>query len=106
MEAIGAAADLGPLRVLVNSAGIGGAQRTIGRDGEFSSAYDLDAYKKVIAVNLIGTFNCIRLAATAMSRNDPTDSGQRGAIVSMAVVTTTVMTVACRTTPTRGLRAC
>jgi NAD(P)-dependent dehydrogenase (short-subunit alcohol dehydrogenase family) len=86
MEAIGAAAVLGPLRVLVNSAGVGGAQRTIGRDGEFSSAYDLDAYKKVIAVNLTGTFDCIRLAATAMSRNEPTDTGERGAIVSMASV--------------------
>ena len=86
LEAIGAAADLGPLRVLVNSAGIGGAQRMIGRDGEFSSAYNLDVYKKVIAVNLIGTFDCIRLAATAMSRNDPMDSGERGAIVSMASV--------------------
>ena len=46
MEAIGAAADLGPLRVLVNSAGIGGAQRMIGRDGEFSSAYNLDPTSK------------------------------------------------------------
>lgn len=46
----------------------------------------LDAYKKVIAVNLVGTFDCIRLAATAMSRNEPMDSGERGAIVSMASV--------------------
>ncbi|MGB9251482.1 MAG: SDR family oxidoreductase, partial [Mycobacterium sp.] len=84
--AVNTAAELGPLRVLVNSAGIGGAQRTIGRDGEFASAYNLDAYKKVIAVNLIGTFDCIRLAATAMSRNEPTASGERGAIVSMASV--------------------
>jgi NAD(P)-dependent dehydrogenase (short-subunit alcohol dehydrogenase family) len=84
--AVNTAAELGPLRVLVNSAGIGGAQRTIGRDSEFASAYNLDAYKKVIAVNLIGTFDCIRLAATAMSRNEPTESGERGAIVSMASV--------------------
>jgi NAD(P)-dependent dehydrogenase (short-subunit alcohol dehydrogenase family) len=60
--------------MLVNSAGICGAQRTIGRDGQFASAYNLDAYKKVIAVNLIGAFDCIRLAATAMSRNEPMDS--------------------------------
>ncbi|MCW2591853.1 MAG: 3-hydroxy-2-methylbutyryl-CoA dehydrogenase [Mycobacterium sp.] len=82
--AVNKAAELGPLRVLVNSAGIGGAQRTIGKDGEFASAYNLDAYKKVIAVNLIGTFDCIRLAATVMSRNEPLEGGERGAIVSMA----------------------
>ncbi|MDT5208167.1 MAG: hypothetical protein QOF67_582 [Mycobacterium sp.] len=70
------AAELGPLGVLVNSAGIGGAQRTIGKDGEFASAHNLDAYKKVIAINLIGTFDCIRLAATAMSRNEPMDSSR------------------------------
>jgi NAD(P)-dependent dehydrogenase (short-subunit alcohol dehydrogenase family) len=84
--AVNKATELGPLRVLVNSAGIGGAQRTIGKDGQFASAHNLDVYKKVIAVNLIGTFDCIRLAATAMSRNDPLDSGERGAIVSMASV--------------------
>jgi len=77
---------LAPLRVLVNSAGIGWAQRTIGRDGSFDSAHDLDAYKKVIAINLIGTFDAIRLAATAMSRHEPTASGERGAIVNMASV--------------------
>jgi NAD(P)-dependent dehydrogenase (short-subunit alcohol dehydrogenase family) len=84
--AVNRATQLGPLRVLVNSAGIGWAQRTIGKDGQFASAHNLDAYKKVIAVNLIGTFDCIRLAATAMSRNEPLDSGERGAIVSMASV--------------------
>jgi NAD(P)-dependent dehydrogenase (short-subunit alcohol dehydrogenase family) len=84
--AVNTAAELGPLRVLVNSAGVGWAQRTIGKDGEFASAHNLDAYKKVIAINLIGTFDCIRLAATAMSRNEPTVSGERGAIVSMASV--------------------
>jgi NAD(P)-dependent dehydrogenase (short-subunit alcohol dehydrogenase family) len=84
--AVDKAAELGPLRVLVNSAGIGWAQRTVGKDGEFASAHNLDAYKKVIAINLIGTFDCIRLAATAMSRNEPLDNGERGAIVSMASV--------------------
>ncbi|MEP9392043.1 SDR family NAD(P)-dependent oxidoreductase [Gordonia sp. VNQ95] len=84
--AVNKATELGPLRVLVNSAGIGWAQRTIGKDGEFGSAHNLDAYKKVIAINLIGTFDCIRLAATAMSRNEPLDSGERGAIVNMASV--------------------
>lgn len=85
-DAVNTAADLGPLRVLVNSAGIGWAQRTIGKDGEYTSAHNLDAYKKVIAINLIGTFDAIRIAATAMSRLDPTPTEERGAIVSMASV--------------------
>ena len=85
-RAVEQAEDLAPLRVLINSAGIGWAQRTIGRDGSFESAHDLDAYKKVIAINLIGTFDAIRLAATAMSRHEPTESGERGAIVNMASV--------------------
>ena len=84
--AVETAEGLAPLRVLVNSAGIGWAQRTIGRDGEFGSAHDLEAYKKVIAINLIGSFDAIRLAATAMSRHEPTETGERGAIVSMASV--------------------
>ncbi|MGW0035255.1 SDR family NAD(P)-dependent oxidoreductase [Gordonia sp. NPDC003376] len=84
--AVNAAGELGPLRVLVNSAGIGSAQRTIGRDGEFASAHNLDVYKKVIAINLVGTFDAIRLAATAMSRNEAAASGEKGAIVNMASV--------------------
>ena len=85
-RAVEQADDLAPLRVLINSAGIGWAQRTVGRDGSFDSAHDLDAYKKVIAINLVGTFDAIRLAATAMSRHEPTASGERGAIVNMASV--------------------
>jgi len=84
--AVERAGQLGPLRVLVNSAGIGPAQRTVGRDGTYESAHDLDAYKRVIAINLIGTFDCIRLAGTAMSRLEPTESGERGVIVNMASV--------------------
>ena len=85
-QAVRLAGELGPLRALVNSAGIGWAQRTIGRDGAVDSAHDLDAYKKVLAINLIGTFDCIRVAASAMSTLDPTATGERGAIVSMASV--------------------
>ena len=85
-EAVNKATELGPLRALVNSAGIGWAQRTIGKDGEFASAHNLDFYKRVIAINLVGTFDCIRLAATAMSRNEPQADGERGAIVNMASV--------------------
>jgi NAD(P)-dependent dehydrogenase (short-subunit alcohol dehydrogenase family) len=85
--AVDKAQELGPLRVLVNSAGIGWAQRTIGKDGSYDSAADLDAFKKVITINLIGTFDCIRIAATAMSRAEPVgESGERGAIVNLASV--------------------
>ncbi len=84
--AVAAAVELGPLRILVNSAGIGWAQRTIGRDGEFESAHDLGAFTKVVAINLIGTFDAIRLAATEMSKLEPTATGERGAIVNLASV--------------------
>lgn len=86
IAAVDKATELGPLRVLVNSAGIGWAQRTIGKDGSYDSAADLEAFTKVIAINLIGTFDCIRLAATAMSRSEPLESGERGAIVNLASV--------------------
>lgn len=84
--AVNTAVELAPLKALVNSAGIGSAQRTIGRDGEFASAHSIDVYKKVIAINLIGTFDAVRLAATAMSRNDAGDDKDRGAIVNLASV--------------------
>ena len=86
MNAIEMAKDMGPLRVLVNSAGIGWAQRTVGKDGSYDSAASLDAYKKVIAINLVGTFDCIRLAATAISTTEPLNDGERGAIVNIASV--------------------
>jgi NAD(P)-dependent dehydrogenase (short-subunit alcohol dehydrogenase family) len=85
-QAVDQALELGPLRALVNSAGIGWAQRTIGRDGEYGSAHDLDAFKRVVAINLVGTFDAVRLAATAMSRNEPDASGERGAIVNVSSV--------------------
>jgi NAD(P)-dependent dehydrogenase (short-subunit alcohol dehydrogenase family) len=84
IEACEAAKDLGPLRALVNCAGIGWATRTIGKDGEYASAHDLDVYRKVIEVNLVGTFNCVRLAATAMSKEEPLDDNEHGAIVNTA----------------------
>ena len=87
VAAVDAAEQLGPVRVLVNSAGIGWAQRTVGKDGTYASAADLAAYSKVIAINLIGTFDAIRIAATAMGRTEPLDaSGERGAIVNLASV--------------------
>ncbi|WP_030485117.1 SDR family NAD(P)-dependent oxidoreductase [Nocardioides aequoreus] len=86
VAAVEEAERLGPLRVLVNSAGIGWAERTVGRDGSFASAADLDAFRRVVSVNLIGTFDCVRLGATAMSRLEPTETGERGAIVNLASV--------------------
>ncbi len=86
ITAVEAAAEMGPLRSLVNCAGIPWAERTIGKDGEYASAHGLDVYRKIIEVNLIGTFNCIRLAATKMSRNEPDQDGCRGAIVNTASV--------------------
>ena len=84
--AIEEAEQLGPLRLLVNSAGIGWAQRTVGRDGTYESAADLEAFSRVVRINLIGTFDCIRLVGTAISRTEPTESGERGAIVNLASV--------------------
>jgi NAD(P)-dependent dehydrogenase (short-subunit alcohol dehydrogenase family) len=82
IAAVDTAVGLAPLRALVNCAGTGWAARTIGKDGDYASAHNLDLYKKVLDINLVGTFDCIRIAATAMSRNDPDDDGQRGAIVN------------------------
>jgi NAD(P)-dependent dehydrogenase (short-subunit alcohol dehydrogenase family) len=81
---IEAAKELGPLRSLVNCAGIGNATRTIGRDGQYESAFPIDQFARVLQVNLIGTFDCIRLAATAMSQTEPLADGERGAIVNTA----------------------
>ena len=86
INAVEMAKSMGPLRVLVNSAGIGAAQRTIGKDGTYESAADLDRFKLVIAINLVGTFDAIRIAATAMSQNEPLEDGERGAIVNIASV--------------------
>jgi len=86
INAVAMATSMGPIRALVNSAGIGWAQRTVGKDGLVDSAANLDAFKKVIAINLVGTFDCIRVVGTAMSRNEPLAHGERGAIVNIASV--------------------
>jgi NAD(P)-dependent dehydrogenase (short-subunit alcohol dehydrogenase family) len=80
---IAAAVEMAPLRVLVNCAGIGWPARTIDKNG---NPHDLEVFRKVIDINLIGTFNCIRLAASAMNSNEPDEDGQRGAIVNTASV--------------------
>ncbi len=83
--AVDAAGTLGPpLRVAVSCAGIGWAARTVGRDG---TPHDLAAYRKVIDVNLIGTFNLMRIAAAAIARTDAADGdGLRGVIINTSSV--------------------
>ncbi len=83
LDVVAAATDMGPLRALVNSAGIGMAGRTINRENE---PMDLAIFQKVIDINLVGTFNMTRLAASAMAKTEPDDDGQKGAIVNMASV--------------------
>ena len=78
-----AAARLGEIRVVVNCAGIGPACRTLARDG---SPHSLDLFRKVIEINLIGTFNTIRVAASAMMGNEPDAANDRGAIINTSSV--------------------
>jgi NAD(P)-dependent dehydrogenase (short-subunit alcohol dehydrogenase family) len=72
-----------PLRIAINCAGIGWAQRTVGRGGE---PHDLGAFVKTVQVNLIGTFNVLRLAAAAMLGNEPDDEGERGVCINTASI--------------------
>ena len=81
--AVDTAAAMAPLRVLINCAGIAPPERTINRDG---SPHDLDQFTRVIGINLIGTFNCIRLASVAIAGTDPMADNERGAIVNTASV--------------------
>ncbi|MCB0990362.1 MAG: SDR family NAD(P)-dependent oxidoreductase [Acidimicrobiales bacterium] len=80
--AVAAAVEMGPLRALVNSAGLGYAGRTVDRNGD---PFPLDKFEFVLRVNLIGSFNMLAQAAAAMAKTDPVDAdGARGAIVNMA----------------------
>lgn len=87
-EQVGAALDaveeMGPLRINVNCAGIGNAVKTLGKNGPFP----LDGFRKVIEVNLIGTFNVLRLSAERIARTEPIGPGgeERGVIVNTASV--------------------
>jgi len=79
---VDAAVALGKLVGLVNCAGIAPAARTVGKEGPHA----LDLFSKVIHVNLVGTFNMIRTAATAMARNEPESTGERGVLISTASI--------------------
>jgi NAD(P)-dependent dehydrogenase (short-subunit alcohol dehydrogenase family) len=79
--AVAAATALAPLRSCVHCAGIGWAERTLNRAG---SPHSLETFRKVVDVNLVGTFNVLRLAASGMSANEPDDGGERGVIINTA----------------------
>jgi len=83
--AVDVAASLGsPLRVIVNCAGIGWAERTVNRDG---SPHSFATFRKVIDINLVGTFNLMRIGAAAVARTEPVDAdGQRGVVINTASI--------------------
>ena len=79
---MGCAQRMGKLVGLVNCAGIAPAMKTVGKDG----AHSLAMFSKVVAVNLVGSFNMIRLAAAAMALNEPEPTGERGVLISTASI--------------------
>jgi NAD(P)-dependent dehydrogenase (short-subunit alcohol dehydrogenase family) len=81
-QAFAVATSLGTLRGLVNCAGIAPAEKVVGREG----AHKLDSFARTININLVGSFNMIRLAAEIMNKSEPDASGERGVIVSTASV--------------------
>lgn len=82
-SALSLAATLGTLRVAISCAGIGWAQRTVNKEG---APHDLNVFNTVIGVNLVGTFNVLRLAAAAMARNAPLADGERGVVINTASI--------------------
>ncbi|MFZ1863363.1 MAG: 3-hydroxyacyl-CoA dehydrogenase [Polyangiales bacterium] len=80
--AVDQATSMGTLRAAVSCAGIGMAMRTVGKDG---TPHDLGVFQKIISVNLVGTFNVLRLSAAAMLKNEPED-GERGVVINTASV--------------------
>lgn len=82
MRAVEAATALGTLSGLVSCAGVAPAMKTVGKDGP----HLLDAFRRTVEINLIGTFNVLRLAAAAMAKNEPNAAGERGVIVNTASV--------------------
>ncbi len=81
--AIEKAQTMGPLRIAVNCAGVASAVRTLNKEGQ---PHDLELFKMIIGVNLIGTFNVLRLSASAMAKTEPQDDGERGVIINTASV--------------------
>lgn len=80
--AVAQAAEAGPLRTVVNCAGVGPSMRILGKKG----VHDLDAYATVIKINLIGTFNVMALAAQRIAETEPDEQGQRGVVINTASI--------------------
>ncbi|MEV6108335.1 SDR family NAD(P)-dependent oxidoreductase [Streptomyces sp. NPDC051940] len=78
--AVAAAAELAPLRVAVNCAGIGGSRRIVNREGE---VYPLEQFARIVNINLVGSFNVLRLAAAEIAKTDEVDN-ERGVIINTA----------------------
>jgi NAD(P)-dependent dehydrogenase (short-subunit alcohol dehydrogenase family) len=81
--AVQAASELGTLRAVVSCAGVGAVMRTVDKTGK---PHDMAAFERVIAINLFGTFNLVRLGAAELSRQQPDAQGQRGVIVNTASI--------------------
>ena len=81
-RAVAAAKELGTLFGLINCAGVAPAAKIVGKNG----AHPLDLFQKVVSINLIGSFNMMRLAAEAMSANTPEPTGERGVMINTASV--------------------
>jgi NAD(P)-dependent dehydrogenase (short-subunit alcohol dehydrogenase family) len=81
--AVAVATAQGPLRTCIHCAGVGWAERTLNRAGD---PHSLDTFRKVLEINLVGTFNVLRLAAAGMSANDADEQGERGVIVNTASI--------------------
>ena len=81
-DTIDATLEVGELHGVINCAGVATAEKILGKEGPHA----LDLFNKVVQVNLIGTFNVVRLAAAAMKENKPTEGGERGVIVNTASV--------------------
>jgi len=81
--AVNQAVATGPLRVVVSCAGVGWGARIVDRNG---SPHDLDLFRQIIEINLVGTFNVLRLAAVAMAANEPVEGGERGVVINTASI--------------------
>ena len=81
-SAVDAALEFEGLHCAINCAGVAIAQKVLGREGP----HPLESFERVVRINLIGTFNVVRLAAEAMSRNEPSQSGERGVLVNTASI--------------------
>lgn len=81
-NAVAVAAESGPLRVVVNCAGIGPSERVVGRKG----VHDLALYRRVVMINLVGTFTVMAISAEEIARTEPLEDGQRGVIVNTASI--------------------